>query len=315
MSHIFISYSSRDLVQAEALHEALEQAGYLVWRDKTNIRKEWPEEIAGALNNASAVVVLLSKNALNSDWVKKELKYSVSNHIAVILLGLDGFYFDNIPNTEDDTFQFLIGDHQINSSIRELLKLLPRIGVRPHIPDVGLSSSPMVNVANKTYKIGDIYDDGRKRGVVFEITPDGKHGKIVSLEQKELLWLNSNEMIRGSVGTLSKSKGKDNLITIQKYSGWQSKYPAFAWCANLGEDWYLPAIDEFKTFVKNDGSVRKLVNITLSKLQEYEIDEDGYYWSSTESGQFRALQYKLDTYSSSPEDKQEYHLVRAFSEF
>ncbi len=315
MSHIFISYSSEDLREAETLHNALEGAGYKVWRDKTNIREEWPVEIKDALNTASAVVVLLSKNALKSDWVNSELTYSVSNHIEVIPLALNGFLYDNIRNTDDDLFQWLIGRRQLKNSIDDVLKLLSQKGIHPNTLEVGLSASPMVNVANKTYKIGDIYDDGRKRGVVFEITPDGKHGKIVSLEQKELLWLNSNERISGSVGTLSKSKGKDNLITIQKYSGWQSKYPAFAWCANLGEDWYLPAIDEFKTFVKNDGSVRKLVNITLSKLQEYEIDEDGYYWSSTESGQFRALQYKLDTYSSSPEDKQEYHLVRAFSEF
>ncbi len=315
MSHIFISYSSQDLREAETLHKALEGAGYKVWRDKTNIRKEWPIEIIDALNTASAVVVLLSKNALKSDWVNRELTYSVSNRIEVIPLALNGFHYDNILNTDDDLFQLLIGSRQLNNSIADVLKLLSQIGIHPNTLEVGLSASPMVKIADKTYKVGDVYDDGRRKGVVFEISSDGKHGKIVSIEQKELLWLNCNEHTSSSVGTHNKSNGKNNLHIIKGVEGWHDRYPAFAWCADLGEGWYLPAVDEFKTFVKNDGSVRKIVNKTLSKLQEYEIDEDGCYWSSTEWEQYRASIYNFDTYTSCPEYKKVFHLVRAFSEF
>ena len=48
--------------------------------------------------------------------------------------------------------------------------------------------------STKTYKVGDYYDDGAKQGVVFEVTPDGKHGKIVSLtESSEALQWTSDD--------------------------------------------------------------------------------------------------------------------------
>lgn len=37
----------------------------------------------------------------------------------------------------------------------------------------------------KKYKIGDIYDVNGKKGVVFAVTPDGLHGKILCLTQPE----------------------------------------------------------------------------------------------------------------------------------
>ena len=40
--------------------------------------------------------------------------------------------------------------------------------------------------AAKTYKIGDYYDDGVKQGVVFAVRDNGRHGKIVSLDQEAL---------------------------------------------------------------------------------------------------------------------------------
>jgi hypothetical protein len=35
----------------------------------------------------------------------------------------------------------------------------------------------------KTYKVGDYYNDGLKEGVVFQVSPDGTKGKIVSMKE------------------------------------------------------------------------------------------------------------------------------------
>ena len=37
----------------------------------------------------------------------------------------------------------------------------------------------------KKYNVGDYYDDGKKEGIVFEVSEDGNHGKIISLVQSE----------------------------------------------------------------------------------------------------------------------------------
>lgn len=50
------------------------------------------------------------------------------------------------------------------------------------------SQAPQSN----TYAVGDYYDDGDKQGVVFVVTPDGKHGKIVNLNNLGVLnWLDA----------------------------------------------------------------------------------------------------------------------------
>ena len=41
------------------------------------------------------------------------------------------------------------------------------------------------NLYAQTYKVGDFYDVEGKKGVVFEVSEDGKHGTIIALTQPE----------------------------------------------------------------------------------------------------------------------------------
>lgn len=59
---------------------------------------------------------------------------------------------------------------------------------------------------SKSYAVGDYYDDGVKQGVVFVVTPDGKHGKIVS------------------------------LYDLGKFDWWEANTQ----CSSLGSGWRLP---------------------------------------------------------------------------
>lgn len=42
----------------------------------------------------------------------------------------------------------------------------------------------------QTYKVGDIYDVDGKKGVVFEVSEDGKHGKIIAdgMVSEKMTW-------------------------------------------------------------------------------------------------------------------------------
>ena len=142
----------------------------------------------------------------------------------------------------------------------------------------GITSAP--------YKVGDYYNDGTKEGVVFEVSADGKHGKIVSMTQsaKALKWASDTKEQMRLIGANSNTDGAVNMAKVKAISDWKSKYPVFKWCADLGDGWYLPAIEELKKFTIND-TIHNAVNRTLAAKGANKLcnrGEFGWYWSSTE---------------------------------
>ena len=138
------------------------------------------------------------------------------------------------------------------------------------------------SITSGPYKVGDYYDDGTKQGVVFEVTSDGRHGKIVSLNEshKGLQWASDgNEQKRW----VQKDFDLNMLDNVRLVEGWHEKYPAFAWCADLGEGWYLPSLDELERFML-DKDIHDAVNSTL-KTKGKKLANKGepiQYWSSLE---------------------------------
>lgn len=133
-----------------------------------------------------------------------------------------------------------------------------------------------------TYKVGDYYNENGKEGVVFEVDATGKHGKIVSLRDTYNEWTTNDKEQKRLIGANDKYDGRKNMEVIKRISNWRSIYPAFAWCEDLGKDWYIPAIEELKKFTL-DKSIRDTINKTLSQYGETIVPETGIF-SSTESG-------------------------------
>ena len=136
------------------------------------------------------------------------------------------------------------------------------------------------------YKVGDYYADASKEGVVFWIDSTGEHGKIISLTEsvEELLWSSSEVEQKTYIGADDRGNGANNMAVVRNIPDWQNKYPAFKWCFDLGEAWYLPAIDEVVMFALND-SVHNAVNQTLEIKGIRLADEGDFiysYLSSTE---------------------------------
>ena len=173
--------------------------------------------------------------------------------------------------------------------------------------------------AAKTYKVGDYYNENGKEGVVFDVWDDGRHGKIVSLDQstERLQWCTDEQYDKEIVvGADSKSDGKANTDKVMARSD-SDQYPAFTWCRNKGADWYLPAIDELELLLLND-NVHDAVNKTLAQKGETKLYDKGVielYWSSTEYsviGAWLVYMYDGNTYRNS---KSYYRSVRAVSAF
>ncbi|HEV2801725.1 MAG TPA: toll/interleukin-1 receptor domain-containing protein [Pyrinomonadaceae bacterium] len=73
MADVFISYASRDRERAGKMASALEARGWTVWWDrKLIVGESYDQAIERELEAAKCVVVLWSKNAVLSEWVKNE---------------------------------------------------------------------------------------------------------------------------------------------------------------------------------------------------------------------------------------------------
>lgn len=175
---------------------------------------------------------------------------------------------------------------------------------------------------SKVWQVGDYYNVNGKEGVVFWVDASGQHGKIVSMtgSGSRLEWSSDKNEQRRLIGADSETDGAKNMVVVKQILGWGSKFPAFKWCADLGEGWYLPAIEELKLFTSND-VIHDKVNYTLSLRGGESLANKGssyhYYWSSTESHEKKCARFVSMRYGNTFYNRKGYDLgyVRAVSAF
>jgi adenylate cyclase len=88
---VFISYASQDVAIANVLVEALESADLRCWIAPRNVvpGSLYADEIVGAINAAQAVVLVLSKHAIGSPHVGKEIERASSKRRRIFALRTD----------------------------------------------------------------------------------------------------------------------------------------------------------------------------------------------------------------------------------
>ena len=146
----------------------------------------------------------------------------------------------------------------------------------PDDPDPDNPNPNPDDLTSPPYKVGDYYNDGQKRGRVFFVTDNGYSGKIVSEHMDGVAWA-ADSAIKELVGSYSQTNGERNMTTIQAVEDWQSRYPAFKWCADMGAGWYLPAINELKEIAKHRDLLEVGSNYGLwSSTELKKLDYDGF---------------------------------------
>ena len=70
---VFISYSSVDKIIAKKISNNLKNKGISVWLDESEIRvgESIPEKIEEGINSSDVLCLLISKNSISSNWVKR----------------------------------------------------------------------------------------------------------------------------------------------------------------------------------------------------------------------------------------------------
>ena len=93
MMKVFISYAHSDEALAQKIVATLGEAGLEVWNDHEILPGDnWAEQVAQALKESEAMVVLLTPEATRSRWVRHEIEYALgekrySKRLIPVLVG------------------------------------------------------------------------------------------------------------------------------------------------------------------------------------------------------------------------------------
>lgn len=184
--------------------------------------------------------------------------------------------------------------------------------------------------SGRRYDIGDYYDENGVRGIVCQLDDDRLHGKIISLDEIYLAW---STFEKGDLRTVGADETDDGRINTEKVAAWIAAnggswedFPAFKWCLDKGEGWYLPAINEVLILSSNfnggnrtkfDRQSRNRFNDNLKNHGGKRLDRLVYYFSSTERNEKTAMTSHMDTEPPYVVDipKSNKFLVRAMRRF
>ncbi len=145
MAHdVFISYSSKDKVIADAVCARLEGRGILCWIAPRDVRPgfQYGEEIIDAIHGSRAMVLVLSANANASPHIPKEVERAVSNGVAIIPLRVENV----VPAKSLDYFISSVHwldaiappfESHLDSLATTILTMLPERSQRPPEPLMG----------------------------------------------------------------------------------------------------------------------------------------------------------------------------------
>ncbi|MBO7264519.1 MAG: hypothetical protein J6U93_08395 [Alistipes sp.] len=146
------------------------------------------------------------------------------------------------------------------------------------------------------YEIGQIYEVSGSKGMIYAIKGDASGNTWVylcSLDEADLQWSTENVMCN-----CISSKGAWNTYdpfdpTYSKADGGVrdiNNYPAFKWCMEHGDDWFLPSSQELQWMwdAISEGT-HNFNNASVAKYNKILTDNGGmpfietYYWSSNET--------------------------------
>ena len=170
----------------------------------------------------------------------------------------------------------------------------------PKIDDDPAPQTPELVV----YAVGDYYEQGSVKGVIYKVADDGRSGMLLALEEGDCAWAWTMNL----TGANSATDGAFNLSQISSIADWKDNYPMFKWCAELGSGWYVPSSKElYELYVAFNGKMGNN-NTTMQKLFNGYITKCGgtplsriAYRSSTEMAEYFA--YMVDFASGKTYDE------------
>ena len=294
-------------------------AGYLDWQWLTIDFGDKFEDVLSTISQymtiAEATILLISAALITSFTKHKWIRW-VTIALAAIFATMSIFGYYKIRQMEEQR----LAEEARREKIAELNEMV-RDG----------------KGRNGVYVVGDYYNRDGLEGFVFEVSEDGRHGKIVSLDAVEADWdWGVEEDWYGDVGAAtggittnarSETDGKANTDKLMSRSD-SYRFNAAEWCRIKGPEWYLPAISELATLCNSIDQIRNYeependgyISVWSSADNARQANWDAIYWSSTETSDVTADWYiSYETVDFGPGDdydlKCNSYMVRAIAKF
>jgi TolB-like protein/tetratricopeptide (TPR) repeat protein len=88
---VFVSYASQDAAVADSIVENLEQRGLRCWMAPRDVKPgaQYADAIVAAINEAAAMVLVLSQSAIASSHVAREVERAASKHKPIVAFRID----------------------------------------------------------------------------------------------------------------------------------------------------------------------------------------------------------------------------------
>lgn len=145
--YFFVSYSREDTVKQRRIVKELRERGLNIWVDIENLNPgtpTWEREIEKAIRGATGIIVLLSPESNNSEWVRREISFGEQHRKRIFPVLIEG--------NEDASTPLRLANHQrvdlrtkFESGLDELAQAIKKyIGVKE---DIAAQGKP---VAQKT---------------------------------------------------------------------------------------------------------------------------------------------------------------------
>lgn len=126
--------------------------------------------------------------------------------------------------------------------------------------------------------VGDIVDISGHKAIVFSLDDTGEHGKAMyvgAFRGVDSPWCSNGKHARKLPDMTDCEHGEKNTKVVMCYAetnnAWSS-FPAFNWCHNLGDNWYIPSLKELEGFVNFWLGNEEIFN--WDEESEYEVGSD-----------------------------------------
>src|SRR6266508_5654918 len=99
-SYFFMSYNRENISLQRKVIAGLRERGVRAWVDIENLipgSPAWEREIERAIRGAAGVIVLLSPDSNNSEWVRREISFAEQNQKRIFPILIRGDEDDSIP--------------------------------------------------------------------------------------------------------------------------------------------------------------------------------------------------------------------------
>ncbi len=262
---VFISYSHRDVKFIDSLKYDFEYAAVRSFSYENDISggENYLDEISHAIDVCEVFLFVGSKNSYNSKYTLKELFYALKTKGAdqIIIVKSDS---EPIPPSIAllTTGVSQVGNTQLYSVLYKYFR----------------------NAARPKYKVGEKYEFGNHEGVVFM---GEESGLGLTAKEYECQWCKDSPLINNyplgldvpefpnEPGELDgEFEGFTNRRAFKRFPLAKLLFPAYGCCADMDSVWYLPNILELQYLY--------LGNDALVKAGVPSLEEDVFYWSSTE---------------------------------